>query len=62
MATTRYIENDGALFRGFTKAYPEEVYDFKAKAWNAYTGSTPKPIDWGEYITADQAEAMMIAG
>jgi hypothetical protein len=54
-----YIENEGALFRGGSRANPAEVYDFKAKEWSAYTGKVPKPIEWGDIISADEAEQMM---
>jgi hypothetical protein len=61
MRHIRYIENEGALFRGVTRGYPEEVYDFKTKAWFPYKGAVPKPVNWGEYMSDAEAEAW-IAG
>ena len=57
----RYIENEGALFRGPTRAYPEEVYDARTKSWHAYEGAVPKPVDWGEYLTDEQAKEWLAA-
>ncbi len=57
----RYIENEGALFRGATLAFPEEVYSFKDKAWFPYKGAVPKPQGWGEYITEAEFDALVEA-
>lgn len=50
-----YIENEGALFRGFARAYPTEVYHHRAGRWAPYTGSTPKPFEWGDEISEAEA-------
>lgn len=54
----RFIENEGALFRGPARAWPEEVWD--GKAFKKYTGKVPKDIDWGNII--DEAEAKQMMG
>lgn len=54
-----YIANDGALFTGVTRGYPEKVYDAKSKSFVPYEGEVPKPIDWGEIVDDETAKAMM---
>lgn len=54
-----YIENEGALFRGVSRSLPAEVYSFRTKEWSAYTGRMPKPIEWGNEISDEEAEAMI---
>ena len=54
-----YIEHDGALYRGLSRAWPDEVWN--GKAWAPYKGETPKPIDWGTVITEAQAERLKAA-
>jgi hypothetical protein len=53
----RYIENEGALFRGYARGYPEHVYSFRQRKWLPYTGSVPKGVEWGEFISDEEAEA-----
>jgi hypothetical protein len=53
------IENDGALFRGPSLAWPEEVWSVKDQQWKPYTGSVPKPFAWGTEISAYDAEEFM---
>lgn len=53
----RYIENEGALFRGYARGYPEEVYSFRQGKWLPYTGSVPKGVEWGELISEADAKA-----
>jgi hypothetical protein len=36
-----FIENEGALFRGFSRSHPQQVWDPES-GWQAYTGSVPK--------------------
>ncbi len=48
-----YIENEGALFRGPARAWPKEVWT--GSGFEPYSGSVPKPIEWGNVI--DEAEA-----
>lgn len=55
----RYIENEGALFRGYAISHPEEVYSFRQGTWLPYEGSIPKPIGWGEFISPEEAEELM---
>ena len=56
----RMFENDGALFRGPSRAWPEEVWNERTQEWQKYTGKTPKNIEWGHYV--DQAEADELMG
>lgn len=41
-----YIENEGALFRGESRVWPRQVWN--GKDFVPYTGSVPKPIEWGQ--------------
>lgn len=53
-----YIENEGALFRGPSRAWPKEVWN--GSEFVPYKGSVPKDIDWGDEI--DEAAAQEIMG
>ena len=53
------IENDDAIFRGSAVSFPTEVWDVDGQKWMAYTGSTPKPVEWGNVISMDQAKVYM---
>lgn len=55
-----YIENEGAFFRGPARTLPREVWSPKAKAWKAYTGETPKPMEWGNVITEAEFKAQAV--
>jgi hypothetical protein len=53
------IENEGALFRGPARGAPAEVW-FPHQGWRPYAlAHEPKPISWGDEITAPQALALM---
>ena len=52
-----YIENDGALFRGVSRAWPAEVWN--GSEFVPYDGSVPKPVDWGDVISDAEAKALM---
>jgi hypothetical protein len=39
------IDNEGALFRGLARFFPAEVWD--RTGCKPYTGTVPKPIEWG---------------
>lgn len=54
-----YIENEGALFRGFARAWPQEVWNAKEKKFVPYKGHVPKEIDWGDVISEAEARKMM---
>ena len=54
-----YIEHEGALFKGPTRAHPTERYDFRDRNWHPYKGETPKAVDWGTQITEAEATVMM---
>lgn len=52
-----YIENEGALFRGPARAWPEQVWN--GKAFVKYAGAVPKDIDWGNVIDEAEAKELM---
>lgn len=52
------IENEGALFRGPSRAWPKEVW--VNGEWKPYSGQVPKDVDWGDII--DEAEAQKLMG
>ena len=54
-----YIEHEGALFRGFARAWPQEVWVPGLKRFEPYKGEIPKPIHWGDVISDADAEAYM---
>ena len=56
-----YIEHEGALYRGPARGVPTEVWSRRDKKWKPYQGTTPKPVDWGEKISEQEAHAMMDA-
>ncbi|WP_119154218.1 hypothetical protein [Caldimonas tepidiphila] len=57
-----YIENEGALFRGPARGVPREVWSPKDGRFVPYMDSAPKPIDWGNEISEDEAREMMSGG
>lgn len=52
-----FIENEGALFRGPARAWPKEVWT--GSQFAPYTGTVPKPIEWGNVITDAEAARLM---
>ena len=54
-----FIENEGALFRGFARAWPQEIWDPRAKRFVPYKGDVPKDVTWGQEISNGEAEAFM---
>ena len=50
-----YIENEGALFQGVSRGWPEKIWSERQKKWLPYNGNVPKPVDWGEKISAKEA-------
>jgi hypothetical protein len=59
MAKFIYIENEGALFRGRSRAWPSEVWSPTEKKFVAYTGDVPKGVEWGDIIDEAEAQRMM---
>jgi len=57
----RYVENEGALFKivGPSNAFPDEVWSAKEKKFVPYTGDTPKPVDWGQDVSEQEAQEIM---
>lgn len=56
----KYIENEGALFRGSGRSMPKEIWN--GSTWLSYKGSVPKPIEWGYEISEEEARALMGVG
>jgi hypothetical protein len=56
-----HIEWEGSLYRGWSRAWPREVWSARKRTWMPYRGEVPKDIDWGTEITAEDAVAMMSA-
>jgi hypothetical protein len=52
------IENEGALFRGPSVAWPREVWN--GQTWQPYAGASddPKPQGWGQRITEEEFKEM----
>lgn len=50
-----YMENEGALFRGFAFRHPQELWNELECRWEPYTGERLKPIEWGMEITEERA-------
>jgi hypothetical protein len=57
--TMKFIENEGALFRGPSRSFPREIWSHLERTWVPYTGSVPKPVEWGTDITKAEAWRMM---
>jgi hypothetical protein len=50
-----YIEHDGALFRGFGRSHPQEVWSHREQKWKAYAFDAQwKPIEWGAEISEEE--------
>ncbi|HRQ04329.1 MAG TPA: hypothetical protein PK580_00035 [Nitrosomonas halophila] len=56
-----YIENEGVLYRGFARAWPEERWSKKEHKFVPYVGHVPKPEEWGYIIDEAEAKKMMEA-
>ena len=54
------IENDGAIFRGSSVSFPSEVWDLARQKWVTYRGTVPKPVQWGNVISAIDAACYMV--
>ena len=54
-----YIENEGVLYRGFARAWPQEIWSKKEGKFVPYKGVVPKPIEWGYIIDEAEAKEMM---
>jgi hypothetical protein len=53
------IEQENALYRGISRAWPSEVWDTKAQRWEPYEGRVPKDVEWGNYVTEEEAKPYM---
>lgn len=55
-----YIEHEGALFRGPARGVAVEVWNPLEKKFTPYKlAGQPKPVDWGEIISAAEAQRFM---
>jgi hypothetical protein len=59
VSTLKFIENEGALFRGYSRGHPTEVWRRRERRWVPYAGSVPQPIEWGNIIDEAEAREMM---
>lgn len=53
-----YTENEGAIFRGPSRAWPSEVWSDKERAFVPYSGDVPKDVAWGDIITEEEAKRL----
>ncbi len=53
-----FIESDGALFKGFSREWPCEVWDFEDRVWRPYVGSVPKGIEWGWVLSPEEFDKL----
>lgn len=54
-----YIENEGALFKGQSIPWPEQVWSARQGKFIPYQGDVPKRQGWGEEISEAEARSMM---
>jgi hypothetical protein len=51
-----YVEQDGALFRGFSSGHPQEVWWARKGRWEPYSfEGDHKPVEWGSEISLSEA-------
>lgn len=56
----KFIENDGALFKGPARGVPLEVWNPVKLAFEPYKDAgKPKPVEWGNIIDEAEANEMM---
>jgi hypothetical protein len=55
----KYIESEGAIFRGPSRGHPREIWSCKDRTWKPYTGAVPKPIEWGYEVSEAEAQEIM---
>jgi len=55
-----YIGWEGALYRGFSRSWPTEVWSPREHRFVPYTGAVPKPIEWGDEISETEAINFMM--
>ena len=56
------IENEGALFRGASRAWPKEIWSHKQQKWVPYEGDVPKGQAWGSEISEQEAQELIQEG
>jgi hypothetical protein len=54
-----FLEHEGSLYRGISRAWPKEVWSRRRRKFIAYTGAVPKSVEWGTEITEAEATNMM---
>ena len=59
MLQLKMFENEGAIFRGYHRHSPLEVWDRRQQIWKPYGGRVPKPVEWGTEIAAVDAAPFM---
>ena len=53
-----YVERDGAVLRGPSRPWPEEVWSPARRGWIPYQGPVPKAVDWGDVISEEEAQRL----
>ena len=53
------IEAGGAIFKGDSVYWPEQIWSLKDQRWKAYKGDVPKEIGWGDVISPEDAKEFM---
>ena len=54
----KYIEHRRTLYMGFGRPYPIIVWRRTASQWRLYRGATPRPDEWGEFVSRAEAERL----
>lgn len=55
------IEHEGALYRSYTREWPQEIWSRKRQVWEPYIhrdAPEAKPVDWGTVITVAEFEQL----
>jgi hypothetical protein len=58
--TMIFIEHEGSLYRGVSRAWPKEVWSRRQRKFIPYGGKAPKPVEWGSEISEAEAINMMM--
>ena len=51
-----YIEADDVLYRGYGRLYPAIIWNAPERAWQTYSGDTPKSQNWGCVLSPVEAD------
>lgn len=59
MLPLQLFEQEGAIFRGYHRHTPLELWNEREQHWERYRGTVPKPIEWGTPISEEDAVGYM---